>query len=304
MEVRPFDPEQHMEGLQRLFMDVLERPLSPEVWRWKYRPPWTTRTFEWAGFDGGDLIAHTGAVQLRGWVRGAEVPFIQLADIVVHPRMRARYEFLRIGPMRLLAEIEESLPACVYYGFTGRRTARFYCRMGGTIVEEARDRLVPADAAQGAAVVLEPLSFDDPALDALWDRLRPDVGLIKDRTWLDWRYVRYPLYRHRLLGVRREGELVGWLVLAEAAFEQGRAEEVRILDQLLAPELIPGAMAAAARLAEAKAAVFWHAGRGWGGESRETSWVAVVRSRVEGCTSDEMADGLSYALGEADEWWW
>jgi GNAT superfamily N-acetyltransferase len=63
-------------------------------------------------------------------------------------------------------------------------------------------------------IVVEPLPEFGPEFDAFWESARGGyVNLIvRDRAFLDWRFVRPPTRRYEILAARRDGRLLGYLV--------------------------------------------------------------------------------------------
>jgi hypothetical protein len=66
--------------------------------------------------------------------------------------------------------------------------------------------------------------------DELWERYRHlyPVCFFRDSETLNWRYVANPLWKHRIVEARREGQLVGYLVWREA--DQGGERIATVLD--------------------------------------------------------------------------
>ncbi len=134
--------------------------------------------------------------------------------------------------------------------------------------------------------------------------MKPTTGIIRDRAYLNWRYVQYPQYAHRLLGVYLRGRLSGWLVLTEDNFNGQPREEVRILDHLIPSAIFHSVLAHLASDTLAGSVVFWLPQRLWNGESRRTNWIAICMSNVTDHNSKQLASDLHYGLGEVDQWWW
>src|SRR5262249_51965334 len=103
-----------------------------------------------------------------------------------------------------------------------------------------------------AAAGIVELARLDERIDRLWQRCAGDfqLGLIRDRSYLDWRYVRCPLARHRVFALPGDGgELRGLLVTR--AFWQN-APILAVMDWLV-PARDPEAVAVLLRHAVAVA---------------------------------------------------
>ncbi len=92
---------------------------------------------------------------------------------------------------------------------------------------------LPATLISGG-IRIEPLSAFGRDADHLWRRARPAHGatLVKDRSYLTWRYLSGPC-RYQILGARRGGELVGFVVTTGC---RDRADTCELVDLLVAPE--------------------------------------------------------------------
>jgi ribosomal protein S18 acetylase RimI-like enzyme len=312
MKLRRLSPEKDLDELLRLGGVVFRaQPTDAmrELWRWKYQPPWVAEPLAWVGVVDGKIVMHWGAVRLLGRVDGEEAPFFQMTDIMVHPDHRAGYGFLTLPQKTAVQEIADEFPSSVIYGFTGRRTSIWYRRLGGILKEQACDRLVPLRelpaGSEGGSLQIREWEWTTDEVDRIWERIGPPTGLIRDLTWLRWRYAEHPTHDYQLLGVIEEGKAVGWLVThAWATRETEIKEEVRILDLLLPQGLQAHALRMAARFLNAKMVVLWLPASRFEGESRDTEWVVLCRSLNPAVSSELVGEQLYYTLGEVDQWWW
>ncbi len=307
--IRRVNIGEDMDELLALFELVFGHAVTRETWRWKYQPPWEARTFSSVALAGGQMIAHLGAVPSRGWIRGKEVPFFLLADIMVHPAHQGRLAYDR----RLWTEAAEGVravfPDAVFYGFTEARRALLYRRIGlSTATEAADDRVLRLGARDGecdAAYTVTEQNFDDPRLDSTWEQYRDDVpaGLIRDRLYLQWRYARHPHHCYLLLGAAHCGVPIGWLVTESRPRRPHEGGEVRVLDTLLPKRHLIPVLHCAARELEAEALVSWGAD-GAGFEHRTTGWVRMVHLSGSLSAPHDLLASAQFTLGEADAWWW
>jgi hypothetical protein len=67
--------------------------------------------------------------------------------------------------------------------------------------------------AEPGEVVVEEITTAGPDFDALWQRLAAELpfSAIRDRAWVQWRFLSSPLRRYHLLAAHRGTELVGYL---------------------------------------------------------------------------------------------
>ena len=82
------------------------------------------------------------------------------------------------------------------------------------LVAEPGNRTIRVETVGDARIVVEPLPEFGPEFDAFWESARGGyVNLIvRDRAFLDWRFVRPPTRRYEILAARRDGRLLGYLV--------------------------------------------------------------------------------------------
>jgi len=313
MEFRRLAPDRDLDDVFQLGRLVFQRGADPsilDIWKWKYNLPWVREPHAWVAISDGEILGHVGAVPLRGWVDGEEVPFFQLTDIMIHPEHRAKYDFLTLAPKSIEVEIRAAYPKSVLYGFTGRRTALWYRRMGGRVKEEACDRLVRIAAHEPEPVNDQGIEFaewswDRDEIDEIWGGSKIRAGLMRDRTYISWRYERHPTKDYTLIGVLARGEPVGWFVTQPwSRVDTVLRDEVRLLDHFLPEEVARPALQLAARYLKARTLVFWLPKRLWEGESRETGWFVLCKSLYPDLSTEYLAEHLDYSLGEVDEWWW
>ena len=316
LEKRRFILERDMSEVLRLFEQVFGKTANQELWKWKYLPPWIEEVYAWIGVADDQVIAHIGAVPLRGQVDGNEVFFFQFGDIMVDPDFRS-YIYLHLSPAKFMEEICLKHPDGVIYGFTGRKLALLYTWFesagANTSVEWAKDRIVrlPQEGLGGPEpnhFDVHEWSWDAPELDEIWQQQKDTirVGLIRDRDYLDWRYAKHPLIEYSLFGVYHSGAPVGWLVTGKRQVSDQWDDEVRVHDLLLPNEFHLPALRKAASVLQAKSLVLWLPDNCVtpGFENRDTDWQVMHRSLSSTVSRDFLAGNVYYTLGEADEWWW
>lgn len=233
-----------------MFGAVFDQVLTEAHWRWKYAgagltPPIARLAFD----DSGRLVGHAGALPLRGWRQGRPLPFFQICDVMVHPDARGqlggRNLFTRLA-RELLSGLAGRWPEAFAYGFPGRRPFRLgeYVRVYGAI-EPAQSLHRPAHKLLLPLPGTQSLDWDDVRLDALWTRLAPNLPLtvVRDRTYLRWRYAAHPRYRYQLLGLHLARRLFGWAVIQQ--------DETRlwVIDLLVARRWLKLALRALERMA-------------------------------------------------------
>lgn len=305
VHARPLDALADHPQLLQLFELVFGGTVTPAIWAWKYLPPWTARHYCSVAEVDGRVIGYCGAVPLRGQVAGRPVPFFQLADIMVHPDHRRSHDWFELGPGRILDDIGTAHPQHVLYGFSGHRAFLWFKRTGLVdLIERASTGIVRHRVRDTAGHAVRPWSWDDPGIDATWRQFGPATGLIRDGTYLRWRYRDHPLHGYRLYGVQRDGAPVGWLVIGtDPPGENGRRAETPVVDLLLPSESLRPGLEALARELRRDVMV-------WQPQRSAPAWDATVDpdthvfhfARRSMVTTASLQEQLYYTMGDVD-WW-
>ncbi|MBK1718871.1 GNAT family N-acetyltransferase [Thiocystis violacea] len=300
-------------ALLELFAAVFGETRTAEEWHWKYGAS-RTLAARYAPADSlvavdgrGDIVGHAGALTLPGCFQGSPIPFVQVCDVMVHPRHRGglgRNNLFTLMLRDLLSRIAERLPTAFRYGFPGRRPYLIGERSGVyASMEMAVESLLSGPRSFANPWRVGPLSWDDVRIDSIWDRSRDQcrLSLIRDRAYLRWRYAENPSHRYRLHGLTRLGRLGGWAVCSEGGagpsvvdFLVPRASAARAL----------GALAADPQVAfDRKALRVWlprDYRSGIGSPGLETP-VVVANMRWASAIDTEMAANLLYyTMGDVD----
>ena len=223
--VRPFQPGDE-ERLLVLFNEVFGeddasyKARTPEQWKWEFVDnPAGTQVV--VGVEpSGRMIAQYACLPARVHLRGADVCCGQGIDSVVHKDYRrglkregaflkvARYYFEHFGRKEVNA---------FGYGFPNKKAYRIGVRMLNYVPIAApvktlfrnlfnykRDDEV-AERADKSGEIIELSHFDD-RVDALWERLRPELPMAIQRTstYLNWRYRDCPGVPYQSFGLTDE----------------------------------------------------------------------------------------------------
>jgi hypothetical protein len=305
LTMRPIQLESDLDQVLALFTLVFGTEESPEKWRWKYCPPWAEHPHAWLATEGKEIVAHVGAVPVRGVLNREDVMYFQIVDAMFHPEYRGRQDPSGAG-LRLFEEILEERPASVLYGFTGRRPYLWYRRKRiSDMVEEACDVILRASHVTRPLrpdLDIEEWSWTAPELESIWETRRVDIraGLIRDGRYLGWRYGAHPTDRFRLLGVLKDGKPAGWAVVAEAR----NGEEVRVNDILVPRDLLRPAVEHVMDFLDAGAVVQWLPSwlRPAFQETRDVGMLAHHVVWKNTIPTEYLRNHLYYTLGDVDGW--
>jgi hypothetical protein len=212
---RPTAPEDLL-ALAGFFAERFGRPWTPEEWTWKYRAvPGEARS--WLAVEGGEILAHAGALRLPARRHGRETGIWTLVDWAGTSRRGLRPPLVELG-QSLLADLPRAEDAPWIFGFPSERHFRLGERVFGykplaEFTELAGD--IP-EGMRGTA-----LDIGDSAGDwaeAVWEACGVE-GVRRSAAFLNWRYYARPhrYYRfYRLASPGAEGLAVFAFVGEEA----------------------------------------------------------------------------------------
>jgi hypothetical protein len=235
---RRLQPETDAKELINLFEEVFGETITPDMWKWKYRPPWSEHQTCWVGTIDEKIIGYVGAVPLRGYVEGKVVPFFQLADAMVHPKHRRRFDYFDLALQAILADVCDHHPEHLLYGFSDHRAFLWFKRKGlGGLVEKPSTGFVQPDELQGDdRFQFEEWAWKATAIDELWDQRKDfTAGLVRDAMYLHWRYGSHPAWPYRLFGVLEAEKPVGWAVVGANKPGKGKKRKGAPVVDLLLP---------------------------------------------------------------------
>ncbi len=316
LTTRLLDP--YVDGLEllQLFEDTFGATVTPQMWQWKYMPPWIQRYYCWiartpakdaAQDTETKVIGYAGAVPLPGQVHGERMLFFQLADFMVHPAHRRKHNLFDLCVRHILDDIVATQPRHVLYGFSNHRAFLWMKKLGVCdVLRRESTRFVRSADVVAKRFAFCELDWEDPAIDALWARLEPEfpVSLVRDRAYLGWRYRDHPVNHYRILGMQDGGELVGWAVVAnDGAGLQGRPPELPVVD-LLAPRALLGAAACELSAHLAHDLMVWvpPSFAETFGEEQDSGTNVYHFTRGSAVTTAALAGDLYYTMGDVD-WW-
>jgi len=237
-----------------LFNDVFGEQRDLREWAWKFtESPADSRPLIALARSGGRIVGHYGAIALRLRYRDREIPIVQSVDNMVHEDFREGRDgvyhqaFRRAesswkeagvalaigfpdrgsyGVHRTLLGYQDLVPVVnLYRGMSWRLVARKLAPIPAASAQVGRvSRGRPRHRIARSRPTIEGIRFStverlDERADALWERVagRYEIGVVRDRHYLDWRYGRRPGRRYRMIAAERGTELVGLIVLAEVA---------------------------------------------------------------------------------------
>ena len=240
-------------GINDLFRIVFQRERSQEEWRWKFKEgPLRDFRFIHLAQAGERIVGQLAAMVVRFQCQGREALAVQVVDNMIDPAFRGGFSKSRMQ-RTLFSDCEGAIRAAgiaLGFGFPNREAYRIGIRLLGyrdlgtvdvrscplSWVGRTRRLLGDGRFARGVgrlqaaarsllhgsrtpllagALVRRATSFDE-SFDRLWKRLSSSfaMAVVRDRQFLQWRYREKPGTRYTILTLEREGELLGYAVLA------------------------------------------------------------------------------------------
>ena len=291
-----------------LFREVFGKEFTVDQWKWKYAVPGAGKIYSKIAEDASHaIIGFAGAVPLRGSYGGKPLQFFQIADVMVHKKARGflgKKNVFEIMIKELFEDIGKEFPDVFCYGFPGQRPFLLGKRVGAyDEIETAVDYIIKPGISLFNPFRIRNMPWDDGRLDSLWSSLSSgmSLSLIRDKSFLNWRYASNPLHTYQLIGVYLSGDMKGWLVLKE------KGEEVLVVDMLIDGNLLDNALKALRKQTPGfKKKVF----RLWlppslrgtvKGFSREKTPVVVTNMVWKlPLATDLVRENLYYTMGDAD----
>ena len=243
-EYRPGDEAAILAAFNRAFaaVDPHFQPRSPAVWEWQYRRN-PAGAYVWIAVDAeGEVVAQMAGIPIRMVQDGQEVRWNQVADTFVDPRHARSLRNLYYAVAKPYADRYSGAPPerdPVGYGMPVRRALRIGGRQLGYEVVRSQNKLcaAPADVRQerAGAVALEEVASFPESIVAVQRRVEaaPCAVAVRDRAFLDWRFVQHPQLVYRRAVASRAGEPLGLAVYRAGHFDG--SEDGLVCDWSVAP---------------------------------------------------------------------
>lgn len=245
--VRAYQPGDEAQ-LAALFTAVFGQPLTEAQWRWKLCLQPTPVGNSWVAVAGDRIVGHYGGMPMRYRLGSREVLVMHgcnamtAADFrrqgvltAVHGRANeiwqqagipfqtglhyggwgSRREFLGWVPLFKLVWVNQPLRPLRR---AARRVGAPYgpLRFADALWRRLWDRRLVMNAGdpQAEVVTIREVAAAGPAFDALWAAAGPGYEnvAVRDRAWMEWRYLAAPGYDYHILLAERGGTPAGYLV--------------------------------------------------------------------------------------------
>jgi len=225
------------DGLLELYSEVFsgESARSAAHWRWKYLDPRVANHSCVAQDpEDGRFVAHIGGLALPTWCRGEVRTTTQSVDNMLAPRLQQGLK--RIGVFALAVNhwvdswfgAERDFIAWGYPSEGNFRIGQRFCKY--SLVRPINVLLCESGslpAVSGSSLEVIETRVLGPEINRLWERCAPsmEMGLVRNRAYLDWRYRAHPDVDYRVLVAQDSGSggLRGLCVMRDGGIDPGAA---------------------------------------------------------------------------------
>ena len=238
------------DDIRELFELVFGKELSAEQWNWQYRDNHTDMIMiTLAEGEGGELAGHYALRPVRMKVGDKTCLGTLSLDTMVHPDYRKQGMFIKLATRMYEVAAEQGIP--LTYGFPNRNSYHgLFNRLDwvdlcgriplfakilnvrNVLSNRLSNRLLLSVAASlGKAALslfyafqrgalpadcrLEEVTRFDDRINDLWEKTSTSYSIlaVRDKEYLNWRYVENPTEEYALFVVERDHEVVGYTVL-------------------------------------------------------------------------------------------
>jgi hypothetical protein len=267
-QYRPGDELEILRLRRQVFGAVDEQRNTAEYWRWEFQKCPAGPATIWVAESDEGIVGHYAVRPVKMLCAGELILGSTSIDAMTHPDFRREAVFATLG-QSAYAQVEREGPALTYIfprkismiGTIEKFNWKYLCSLKVFAkplhASRVAGRLIPRGAALTPVrtlftVLLRPFcrpastSVDegfetrwterfDSRFDDLWARVAPTypIALIRDSTYLNWRYAENPGRDYRTLVAERAGEIVAYVTLR--CMEQYGLRGGMIVDLLAAP---------------------------------------------------------------------
>lgn len=334
--IRQVDPASERERILRVLADSLPAAADTERFDWLYLSNPDGPALVWLAEDeNGTPLGTSAAHPRRMRVGGEPVRALNLGDFAIDRSQRT------LGPaLRLLGATLAPVRERTYafsYDFSNASMEAVYRRMGvralgrtqrwmqpvamgrllqgklgagmlaaalgrvGDAIWQARRSLQGRVKGLKLEILAAECGAEFDALDARLARGRPVVG-VRDAAYLNWRYLRNPLWKHEILCARADDRLAGYAVLRHTHSETVTLVDLQGEDARVCTMLLSGLIQQAVACVAAALHVEVLEGSP---TARMVATLGFIRRESEGRTMAFWSPDcpLAGALADAQNWW-
>ncbi|MBI9073909.1 MAG: GNAT family N-acetyltransferase [Desulfatibacillum sp.] len=200
-----------------------------DTWRWQFQCNPAGPGFIMLAEDRGDIVGQYAAIPVRMLVDGEEILCGYSCDTMVHPDYHRQRIFVSLANL-VYEDMEINHGIHSVWGFPNENSmpgftkklgwqsagcflARITLPKVSALLGDRRKERRPLYLGKG--VEAKPIMEFGPEFDQLWREHKPQTGIIqvRDRAYLQWRYLGVAGFEYEPFGVFLENRLQGYFVL-------------------------------------------------------------------------------------------
>ena len=253
--IRPYrdgDENQILKLRQSVFGDLDPVRLKESTWQWQFQNNPSSKTVCFLAESNGEIVGQYVTIPTRFSIHGKKTRVAFSCDTMIHPEYRRQGMFSALA-REVYNHLETQCNINLVWGFPNDQslpgfTGQLGWRMLPTIplmvmpirplpmifnalpllnkmlksppapIETNTDIAFPTKI-QGLHI--SPIEHFDEAFDALWQNhstIAPVIQ-VRDRRYLQWRYISVPEFGYRPFAVLHDGRLLGYLVIRMMALK-------------------------------------------------------------------------------------
>lgn len=195
------------------------------AWKWQFLNNPAGPGFIALAKDQGRIVGQYAAIPVRMLVDGVETLCGYSCDTMVHPRYQGQGVFTGLA-RQVYAHMESEHGITMVWGFPNKNSMPGFTRsLGWRRVGDLLARVgftsFSALLKAGSSPRLDrgweeaPMERLSLQFDPLWEAHRPLEGIIqvRDRAYLQWRYLDLPDFGYKVFGLFKSGRLAGYYTL-------------------------------------------------------------------------------------------
>ncbi len=259
-------------GLNLLAKDIWGFEFSEDYWRWKYLDNPLRDNYSYVAESDGRVIGFSGCIPWRLFVTGKEVIGAQMTDMMVHPEWRRkniyfplnrctledirrrtdlqygfgnpssfsiykkRFKYDGFSPVKMQKILDMKL--LLRQGLKKIKSTEMYrlLRIVPKVLASLSGKSTNLSASAGKNIVAKRIHQFDARFDEFWDKNRMvfPITTIRDRQYLEWRYLENPGFSYTILAAEQQDKLTGFAVLR--CEKKNGIDRGMIVDFLVDPE--------------------------------------------------------------------
>lgn len=245
--IRPYrdgDEKKILKLRQAVFGDLDPVRLKESTWEWQFQNNPSGKAVCFLAESNGEIVGQYVTIPTRFSIHGKETRLAFSCDTMIHPEYRRQGMFYALA-REVYDHLETQHNINRVWGFPNNQSLPgFTKKLGwrmlptiplmvmpirplsmifnsfwpGGIKPGVKRRLAPFTS---PFTSINPIENFDEAFDALWQKhstIAPVIQ-IRDRRYLQWRYLSVPEFGYRPFAVLRDGRMLGYLVIRMMALK-------------------------------------------------------------------------------------